>query len=252
MSVSKAQVTDVLILCGGFGTRFREVREDIPKALAPIQGLPFIDLILKELVDQGFRRFILGTGHLSSQLENHVNQRTDAEYIISCEPSPLGTGGAIKFAEKHFRSKQILILNGDSRIVFYLPSLLEFHHNNLADMSILLSSATKGDDYGNVKIDDDNRITVFSEKSKKSDPYSELSLINAGVYCLNCSLLSDLDPNVEWSVERDLIPSWLQFHRIIGLCTEQPVHDIGTPERYKESQTMFQDKIAQDTINKTK
>ena len=204
MSVSKAQVTDVLILCGGFGTRFREVREDIPKALAPIQGLPFIDLILKELVDQGFRRFILATGHLSSQLENHVNQRTDAEYIISCEPSPLGTGGAIKFAEKHFRSKQILILNGDSSIIFYLPSLLEFHHNNHADMSILLSSTTKGNDYGNVKINDENRITIFSEKPKKSESYSELSLINAGVYC---SLLSDLEPKVEHSIEKDWIPS---------------------------------------------
>ena len=116
MSVSKVQKTDVLILCGSLGTRFREVREDIPKALAPIQGDPFIDLLLHDLVDQGFRRIILATGHLGSQLKYHVNQRTDAEYIISCEPIPLGTGGAIKFAEKHFRSKQILILNGDSSI----------------------------------------------------------------------------------------------------------------------------------------
>ena len=34
--------TDVLILCGGLGTRFREVREDIPKALSPIQWTTFI------------------------------------------------------------------------------------------------------------------------------------------------------------------------------------------------------------------
>jgi len=242
VSVSKVQKTDVLILCGGLGTRFREVREDIPKALAPIQGVPFIDLLLNDLIHQGFRRIILATGHLGSQLEYHVNQRTDAEYIISCEPIPLGTGGAIKFAEIHFRSKQLLILNGDSRIIFYLPSLLDFHHNNHAEMSILLSSATKGDDYGNVKINDENRITVFSEKPKKSESYSELSLINAGVYC---SLLSDLEPKVEYSIEKDWIPSWLQSHRIIGLRTEQSVHDIGTPERYKDSQTMFQDKISQ-------
>ena len=252
MSVSKVQKTDVLILCGGLGTRFREVREDIPKALAPIQGLPFIDLLLNDLIHHGFRRIILASGHLSSQLEFHVKQRTDAEYIISCDPFPLGTGGAIKFAEKHFSSKQVLILNGDSSIIFYLPYFLEFHHNNHADMSILLSSVTKGDDYGNVKINNENRITVFSEKPKKSESHSELSLINAGVYCLNCYLLSDLEPKVECSIEKDWIPSWLQSHRIIGLRTEQSVHDIGTLERYKDSQTMFQDKISQDTINKTK
>ncbi len=44
--------TDVLILCGGLGTRFRKVQKDIPKALAPIKGVPLIDLLLSELVDQ--------------------------------------------------------------------------------------------------------------------------------------------------------------------------------------------------------
>ena len=53
--------TDVLILCGGLGTRFKTVREDIPKALAPIQGTPWIDLLIDDLVAQGFRRIILAT-----------------------------------------------------------------------------------------------------------------------------------------------------------------------------------------------
>ena len=81
---------------------------------------------------------------------------------------------------------------------------------------------------------------------------ADLPLINAGVYCLDKSLLSGLEPETEYSIEKDWIPSWLQSHRIIGLRTEQSVHDIGTPKRYKDSQTMFQNKISQDTINKTK
>ena len=64
MSVNKVQKTDVLILCGGMGTRFREVREDIPKALAPIQGTRFIDLLLEDLIAQGFSRIILASGYL--------------------------------------------------------------------------------------------------------------------------------------------------------------------------------------------
>ena len=50
--------TDTLILCGGLGTRFRVVREDIPKVLAPVQGTPLIDLLLDDLIAQGFRRII--------------------------------------------------------------------------------------------------------------------------------------------------------------------------------------------------
>ena len=124
--------TDVLILCGGLGTRFREVRKDIPKALAPIQGTSFIDLLLNDLVDQGFRRIILATGHISSQIEQYVKRRRDAEYIISSEPKPLGTGGAIKLAEQHIRSDLILILNGDSRILLdynEIINLQEFKSN---------------------------------------------------------------------------------------------------------------------------
>jgi D-glycero-alpha-D-manno-heptose 1-phosphate guanylyltransferase len=63
---------DVLILCDGLGTRFREVREDNPKALAPIQGTPFIDLLLDDLIAQGFLRIILATGYLGNQIEHHV------------------------------------------------------------------------------------------------------------------------------------------------------------------------------------
>ena len=117
MSVINAQETDVLILCGGLGTRFRAVREDIPKALAPIKGVPFIDLLLNDLIAQGFLRIILATGYLGSQLEHHLKQRTDANYIIACEPKPLGTGGAVKYAEKYFRSEQLY----RPKIVSWIP-----------------------------------------------------------------------------------------------------------------------------------
>ena len=69
-----------------------------PKHWPPVQGIPLIDLLLDDLITQGFRRIILETGHLGYLLMNYVKRRTDAEYIISNEPKPLGTGGAIKFA----------------------------------------------------------------------------------------------------------------------------------------------------------
>ena len=71
--------TDVLILCGGLGTRFREVRDDIHKSLAPVQGTQFIDLLLGDLISLSFRSIILVSGHLGSQLEYHVKQRNNAE-----------------------------------------------------------------------------------------------------------------------------------------------------------------------------
>ena len=167
--VSETGIPDVFILCGGQGTRFREVREDIPKVLAPINDVPFLDLLLNDLVDQGCRRIILGTGYLSDQIESHIKKRSDADYIISVEKLSLGTGGAIRHAMPLFQSDQVLVLNGDSYIAFSVNKLLHFHKSRQAEATILLSSGTKGIDYGNVELGEDHRILSFYEKPKHSE-----------------------------------------------------------------------------------
>ena len=90
--LNETGMPDVFILCGGKGTRFREVRDDIPKALVPINDIPFLDLLINDLVAQGCRRIILGTGYLSEQIESHIKKRNDANYLISFEKLTLGTG----------------------------------------------------------------------------------------------------------------------------------------------------------------
>ena len=178
--------------------------------------------MLDDLNAQGFRRIILATGHLGDQLEHYVKRRADAEYIISNEPKPLGTGGAVKYAEKYFRSDQVLILNGDSHIIFDFSSLFEFHTNFQADMSILLSSATKGTDYGNVVLNEENRIKAFAEKPTEGT----FPFINAGVYCLNRSLLNSLQPEAQYSLEKDCLPSWIHAHGIFGTCEIMTIYYI--------------------------
>ena len=105
-------------------------------------------------------------------------------------------------------------------------------------MSILLSIATKGTDYGNVVLNDEHRITEFSEKPTESIS----TCVNAGVYVINRLILNSLQPEVQYSLEKDCLPSWILSHRIFGMLTDKAVYDIGTPERYINSQTTFLEK----------
>jgi D-glycero-alpha-D-manno-heptose 1-phosphate guanylyltransferase len=219
--------TDVLILCGGLGKRFRQVKDDIPKALAPIQGTPFIELLLNDLVDQGFRRIILATGHLSSQLEQFVQRRRDAEYIISCESKPMGTGGAIKLAEQHIRSDILLILNGDSRILLDYNDMMNFHLHMKSDFTICLSNFNDKSDFGSVCLNDKKRIISFNEKKIINN-----SLANAGVYCVDKKLLNNIEKNNFVSIEKYLIPKWLKTYKTFGYETNLKFYDIGTKDRY--------------------
>ena len=53
----------VVILCGGQGTRIRAVAEDRPKPMVEIGGRPILWHIMKIYSHYGFRRFILALGH---------------------------------------------------------------------------------------------------------------------------------------------------------------------------------------------
>ena len=69
-------INEIIVLCGGLGTRFNEVRNDIPKIMAPINGEPFIKILLDYLVKHHFTRIILATGHLSNVIEQYIKKGT--------------------------------------------------------------------------------------------------------------------------------------------------------------------------------
>jgi len=55
----------VVILCGGRGTRIRDVADDIPKPMIPIGNRPILWHIMKGYAEQGFTDFILCLGYKS-------------------------------------------------------------------------------------------------------------------------------------------------------------------------------------------
>ena len=55
----------VVILCGGQGTRIRDVADDIPKPMIPIGNRPILWHIMKGYARHGFTDFILCLGYKS-------------------------------------------------------------------------------------------------------------------------------------------------------------------------------------------
>ena len=51
------------VLAGGFGLRLRSVVADLPKVLAPVDGRPFLDVILRQLARDEVRHVTLCTGY---------------------------------------------------------------------------------------------------------------------------------------------------------------------------------------------
>src|SRR3989344_5575826 len=94
---------DVVILCGGVGTRLRKGVSDRPKVLAAVEDRAFLDILIEHLTTTGFSRFILCTGFRKEQVYGHIVQNHGAglrsgAIRFSEETELLGTGGALKQA----------------------------------------------------------------------------------------------------------------------------------------------------------
>lgn len=224
--------TDVLILCGGLGTRLQAVVPGRPKALAPIQGRPFLDILVDALKAQGFRRFIFCVGHHKEQILERYGIGHDAEYLFSAEAVPLGTGGAVQNALPLARSSPVLVVNGDSLCRVDYEALYRFHFQKAADASFVLAKATDRNDAGMVRIDDARRVISFSEKTSRPD---EPAYVNAGIYLLNTEALAIGDRRPPFSLERELFPALVNAASCFGFVVDAPLVDIGTPDRYRRA-----------------
>ena len=120
---------DAIVLAGGFGTRLATTLPNVPKALAPIQGVPFIEILLHWLERSGIvSRVVFALGHLSQVMSDYLSSRPSHIAIeFSIEATPLGTGGALLQALQKTNSTQILAMNGDSFFDLPLKAIREFH-----------------------------------------------------------------------------------------------------------------------------
>src|SRR5437588_11931449 len=103
-----------LILAGGEGTRLRPLTLTVPKPVVPLVGRPFISYMLEWLRGHGVDDVILSCGFMADGVRRVLGDGDglgmQLRYVE--EPRPLGTAGALKFAE-NLLSERFFMLNGD-------------------------------------------------------------------------------------------------------------------------------------------
>ena len=248
---------DVVILCGGLGKRLRPVVSGQPKVLAKIGERTFLDILIDNLIMQGFKNIILCVGYLKEQIKNYYDKNQDYTITFSEEEEPLGTGGALKNAKTLIRSNPFMVMNGDSICKVNFRSFIDFHVEKEALLSIVLVRSKMTHDYGSVILDGSQRIIDFNEKVAGGNG----NIINAGVYLMkNLSfkkkalpkkydtlggmekdIFSYMPEQSRFSLEYELFPKIVN-NRCYGFLTEGEFLDIGTPERYEKAKEMFGDK----------
>ena len=220
-----------LILAGGQGTRLRPLTSTIPKPVVPLVGRPFISYMLEWLRSHGVDDVILGCGHMADGVRRVLGDGESLgirlRYIE--EPEPLGTGGALKFAED-LLDERFFMLNGDVLTDIDLTAELAQHEQTGALATLALIPVEDPSAYGLVPLNPDNSVREFIEKPGAEQ--TETDLINAGAYIIERRVLDGMAAaGTNISIEREVFPT-LVGRGLYGYPADGYWLDIGTPERY--------------------
>jgi mannose-1-phosphate guanylyltransferase len=221
-----------LILAGGEGTRLRPLTSTVPKPVVPLVDRPFIRFMLDWLHSHGVDDVVMSCGHLASGVRNVLGDGSAfglrLRYVE--EPRPLGTGGALKFAEP-LLSDRFLMLNGDVLTDIDLTAQLEQHERTGATATLALTPVEDPSAYGLVRTRNGGEVTEFVEKPAPDQ--IDTNNISAGAYVLERSVLELLEAEQPASIERDVFPR-LVGDGLYGYVSDGYWLDIGTPDRYLE------------------
>ena len=225
-----------VLLVGGMGTRLQSVVPSTPKPMASVGDRPFLELLVRQLCYQDIRRLVMCTGYRAWEIERELGDGHSWDVTIeySREPQPLGTAGAVKFAEPLLQDvSEFLVMNGDSFMEMDFRRLISFHRKSGGIASMAVFRTKNEMRYGTVQVRPDGLVTGFAEKTD-ADPNG---LVNAGVYIFNRRIL-ELIPEGPSSLERDVFPKLLA-QGIHALEQQGVFIDIGTPEDYARAQGLY-------------
>jgi mannose-1-phosphate guanylyltransferase len=198
---------EAIILSGGFGTRLRPFTYTRAKSLLPILNKPMIVHLIETLPNK-VDKIILAVNYRKNQIEEYFKENDfGKEIIINDEKTPLGTGGATKFAEKHITGR-FFVLNSDTLCSLSLDKMINFHVKNKAVGSISLWPVENVSEFGVVDVKDNGNIIGFIEKPRAEDAPSDL--INAGAYLLEPEVLNYIQKGRLVSMEKEIFPQIIE------------------------------------------
>jgi glucose-1-phosphate cytidylyltransferase len=218
MTMTATSNLEVVILCGGYGTRLREETAFRPKPMVQIGQWPILWHIMKYYASFGHREFVLSLGYMGHMIKeyfwhyelmnNDVTLELGKPESRQIHPSHDESGWKITLAdtgedtlkgarlkkvERHIRGDTFMVTYGDGLANVDLDRLVAFHksHGKLATVTGINPSSR----FGELGIEGD-MVTSFREK-----PRSANSLVNGGFFVFNRGIFDYLTPDDRCDLE---------------------------------------------------
>jgi len=176
-----------VILCGGFGTRIRDVAEDIPKPMIPIGRYPILWHLMNHYARFGHNEFVLCLGYKGQAIkdfflnfESHTRDFTvtmgtdktieyhsksdqpDWKVTLVDTGSESMTGARVKRIQDYVAGERFMLTYGDGLSNVNIERLIEFHSKH--GKTLTVTGVRPPGRFGELQSDGNGTVIEFNEK----------------------------------------------------------------------------------------
>lgn len=212
----------VVILCGGQGTRIRDVNESLPKPMIPVGGLPILWHIMKYYATYGHKDFVLCLGYKGQVIKdfflnyeshtrdfslrlgaaNRIEYHTDHEEADWCVTlaetgAEALTGARVRKIRKYIGNDEHFMLTyGDGVGDIDIGKLVDFHMSHGRILTV--SGVRPPGRFGELMNAPGGLVTEFNEK-----PQATGGRISGGYFVCSRKIFDYLDDREDLTFETD-------------------------------------------------
>lgn len=218
-----------VILAGGKGTRLRPYTIAMPKPLVPVGDYPILEIIIRQLAQNGFGKIIITVNHQAELIKAYFGDgsRWNIEIIYSMENKPLGTMGPLKNIID--LPDDFIVMNGDVLTDLNYGSFLDKHINENRIFTISGFSRQHKVDYGVLHLDNNKELIGFEEKPKLN------YIVSMGVYAVSKKVLSYIPVNEFYGFDILMKDLMLDKQKVKVDVYNGYWLDIGRPSDYEKA-----------------
>ncbi len=224
----------VLILAGGLGSRLKPFTTNFPKPLVPIDNIPILEIILKQLKYYGFKDVILAVNHMADLIMAFFQngEKYGLNITYSVENTPLGTAGPISIARN--LNENFLVMNGDVLTSLNFKKMYDFHIKNQSEITIATFNKEVKIDLGVIKTENNLLIDYIEKPTYKFN-------VSMGVYFFSKSILKFLNKGEKMDIP-ELFLKLKKNKRVISCFSEKCEWlDIGRVDDYEMATEIFKE-----------
>jgi dTDP-glucose pyrophosphorylase len=220
----------IFLMAGGKGSRLLPLTKKTPKPLLKIKGIPIIEKIILNFINQGFKNFTISVNYLGHKIKKYLGngERFKANINYINEKKYLGTAGSLSLINFKKTVFPLIVANSDLISEIDYNNLVDYHNKKKADITICGKNKFFEMPYGEI-LENNEKIKAIIEKPKI------YHLVNAGVYVIDKNNLKNIVRNKKLMMNEYVTQQLKRNRKVFCYPTYENWIDIGNKIDYKNN-----------------